>query len=262
MRLTAFWLVPARSASCAWLMPWRRRLAHSARCVDHASNDIACGIDWRQVMNCDSLLRAMPYRPTERTEARARHPRADRARRARPDRPRRLRGRRWPPSPQAPRVATGTVYRHFPSKAELFAEVFRRASQREVDATRAAAESAGGGACQRLAAAVETFARRALRGRRLAWALLAEPVDLAVEDRALGLSPCLRRAIRGILRRGRRVGQAAAPRTWRSRPPRSSARWARRSSGPISSPVRGRRADALVADLVASACAPSPRRSA
>jgi len=28
---------------------------------------------------------------------------------------------------------------------------------------------------------VETFARRALRGRRLAWALLAEPVDPAVE---------------------------------------------------------------------------------
>ena len=30
-------------------------------------------------------------------------------------------------------VATGTVYRHFPSKADLVAEVFRRASQREVD---------------------------------------------------------------------------------------------------------------------------------
>src|SRR3954468_9861945 len=30
-------------------------------------------------------------------------------------------------------VATGTVYRHFPSKGDLFAEVFRRASQREVD---------------------------------------------------------------------------------------------------------------------------------
>src|SRR5258705_13260191 len=77
-------------------------------------------------------------------------------------------------------VATGSVYRHFPSKADLFAEVFRRASQREVDATREAAEAAGGPASRRLAAAVETFARRALRGRRLAWALLAEPVDPAV----------------------------------------------------------------------------------
>ena len=34
-------------------------------------------------------------------------------------------------------VATGTVYRHFPSKADLFAEVFRAVSQREVDAARA-----------------------------------------------------------------------------------------------------------------------------
>jgi AcrR family transcriptional regulator len=30
-------------------------------------------------------------------------------------------------------VATGSVYRHFPSKSDLFAEVFRRASQAEVD---------------------------------------------------------------------------------------------------------------------------------
>ena len=40
-------------------------------------------------------------------------------------------------------VATGTVYRHFPSKADLFAEVFRDASQREVDAVLAAAANAG-----------------------------------------------------------------------------------------------------------------------
>jgi len=83
-------------------------------------------------------------------------------------------------------VATGTVYRHFPSKAELFAEVFRRASQREVDAVTAAAESAGAqDAHARLAAAVETFVRRALAGRRLAWALLAEPVDPSVEAERL-----------------------------------------------------------------------------
>jgi AcrR family transcriptional regulator len=81
-------------------------------------------------------------------------------------------------------VATGTVYRHFPSKAELLTEVFRVASQREVDAVARAADEATG-APERLAAAVETFARRALRGRRLAWALLAEPVDPAVEAERL-----------------------------------------------------------------------------
>src|SRR5688572_29005914 len=63
-------------------------------------------------------------------------------------------------------VATGTVYRHFPSKAELFAEVFRNASQHEVDAVIAAAAGADAPAPERIAAAVETFARRALRGRR------------------------------------------------------------------------------------------------
>jgi AcrR family transcriptional regulator len=81
-------------------------------------------------------------------------------------------------------VATGTVYRHFPSKADLFAEVFRQASQREVDAV-AAAIAAAPTREAKIAAGVETFARRALRGRRLAWALLAEPVDPAVEAERL-----------------------------------------------------------------------------
>lgn len=82
-------------------------------------------------------------------------------------------------------VATGTVYRHFPSKADLFAEVFRRASAHEVDAVGAAIAQADDDLAARTAAGVETFARRALRGRRLAWALLAEPVDPAVEAERL-----------------------------------------------------------------------------
>jgi AcrR family transcriptional regulator len=124
----------------------------------------------------------MPYRPTERTEARRAQTREQIVRAAHA-----LIARGGYREAQVAAVAahagvaTGTVYRHFPSKAELFAEVFRRASQREVDATRAAADDAGGHARRRIAAAVETFARRALRGRRLAWALLAEPVDPAVE---------------------------------------------------------------------------------
>ncbi len=91
-------------------------------------------------------------------------------------------------------VATGTVYRHFPSKADLFAEVFREASQHEVDAVAAAAREADDSATARLAAAVDTFARRALRGRRLAWALIAEPVDPAVEAERL----VFRRAYRDV----------------------------------------------------------------
>ena len=126
----------------------------------------------------------MPYRPTEKTEARRAQTRA------------RIVGaalalvakggyREAQVAAVAKRanVATGTVYRHFPSKAELLTEVFRVASQREVDAVAEAAQ--GATAADRLAGAVETFARRALRGRRLAWALLAEPVDPAVEAERL-----------------------------------------------------------------------------
>jgi AcrR family transcriptional regulator len=92
-------------------------------------------------------------------------------------------------------VAVGTVYRHFPSKSDLFAEVFREASQHEVDAMRAAIETSAGPAAHRMATGIETFARRALRGRRLAWALLAEPVDPAVEAERL----VFRRAYRDVL---------------------------------------------------------------
>jgi AcrR family transcriptional regulator len=81
-------------------------------------------------------------------------------------------------------VATGTVYRHFPSKSDLFAEVFRRCSQAEVDVLR---DIAGRGepVANRLAAWVEAFVRRALAEPVRAYALIAEPVDPAVEAERL-----------------------------------------------------------------------------
>jgi AcrR family transcriptional regulator len=81
-------------------------------------------------------------------------------------------------------VATGTVYRHFPSKADLFAEVFRRASQREVDVLRAMTDR-NEPVAHRLAAWVEAFVRRALAEPTRAYALIAEPVDPAVEQERL-----------------------------------------------------------------------------
>jgi AcrR family transcriptional regulator len=104
-------------------------------------------------------------------------------------------------------VATGTVYRHFPSKADLFAEVFREASQREVDAVAAAAREAGDSASAQLAAAVETFARRALRGRRLAWALIAEPVDPAVEAERLSFRRAYRDQFATVIAEGAASGE-------------------------------------------------------
>lgn len=81
-------------------------------------------------------------------------------------------------------IATGTIYRHFPSKAELVAEVFCHASQFELEAVTQATLQQG--SCKaRLLQAVETFADRALRAPRLAYALIAEPVDPLVEKERL-----------------------------------------------------------------------------
>ena len=84
-------------------------------------------------------------------------------------------------------VAAGTLYRHFPSKAELFLEVFRAVCAGEERAMLSAADAVPGdaGAVARVEAVLVTFARRALRNRRLAWALLAEPVDPLVDAERL-----------------------------------------------------------------------------
>jgi AcrR family transcriptional regulator len=104
-------------------------------------------------------------------------------------------------------VAVGTVYRHFPSKSELFAEVFREASQHEVDAMREAIQASGGSPAQRITAGIEVFARRAMRGRRLAWALLAEPVDPAVEAERLHFRHSYRDLMAEVIREGIEAGE-------------------------------------------------------
>jgi AcrR family transcriptional regulator len=79
-------------------------------------------------------------------------------------------------------LATGSVYRHFHSKADLFAEVFRVAAQREVDVLRGLRADTPE---ERLALCVEAFVRRALAEPVRAYALIAEPVDPAVEAERL-----------------------------------------------------------------------------
>src|SRR5215471_2674023 len=81
---------------------------------------------------------------------------------------------------EAAGVATGTVYRYFPSKGDLFAEALALNAQHEVDVVAAVAE-AEGPAAARLADAVRVFARRAVRARRLAWAMIAEPAEPEVD---------------------------------------------------------------------------------
>jgi AcrR family transcriptional regulator len=104
-------------------------------------------------------------------------------------------------------VAVGTVYRHFPSKGDLFAEAFRRASQRELDVVVDVSAPDGRSARERVAAAVEAFARRALAGPVMAYALLAEPVDPAVEAERLRFRTGYRDAFARVLEDGVRDGE-------------------------------------------------------
>jgi AcrR family transcriptional regulator len=104
-------------------------------------------------------------------------------------------------------VATGSVYRHFPSKGDLFAEAFRRASQRELDVVIDVSVADGRSARERVAAAVEAFCRRALAGPVIAYALLAEPVDPAVEAERLRFRIGYRDAFARVLADGVRDGE-------------------------------------------------------
>ncbi|WP_439859798.1 TetR/AcrR family transcriptional regulator [Pseudomonas sp. MBLB4136] len=81
-------------------------------------------------------------------------------------------------------IATGSLYRHFRGKDELAVEVFAAASQREVDAL-AAVLGGSGRPSVRLAAGLRQFAARAWHSRRLAFALIAEPVDPQVDEQRL-----------------------------------------------------------------------------
>jgi len=73
-------------------------------------------------------------------------------------------------------IAAGTVYRYFPSKTDLIAELIAAVAARELTAMRAAANAAPG-PLSALAAAIATFSARALYARRLTWAATGEPVE-------------------------------------------------------------------------------------
>ena len=81
-------------------------------------------------------------------------------------------------------VATGTVYRYFPSKAELFAEVLANVSRRERDVVAAIVDGDGTPAA-RLQGAVKAFAKRALQGHRLAYAMIVEPCEPEIDKARL-----------------------------------------------------------------------------
>lgn len=103
-------------------------------------------------------------------------------------------------------VAVGTIYRYFPSRAELCAAIVSVTSQREVDVLSGIAV-AEGSPSQKVRDAVRTFAARAMRGRRLAYGLIFEPIDPEVESTRLKYRRAIARVFETIIREGIAVGE-------------------------------------------------------
>lgn len=98
-------------------------------------------------------------------------------------------------------VAAGALYRHFPSKAELFVEVFRTMAEREL-AVMVEASMVKGTVLDKLDAVVREFTGSALSQPRLAWALGYEPVDPLVDAERLTYRQTYRERLANLLRRG------------------------------------------------------------
>jgi AcrR family transcriptional regulator len=106
-------------------------------------------------------------------------------------------------------VASGALYRHFPSKAELFVEVFRTMAERELAALYEAS-SVQGSVLDKLDAVVRKFTGSALDQPRLAWALGYEPVDPLVDAERLAYRQTYRERLADLLRAGIASGELPA----------------------------------------------------
>lgn len=106
-------------------------------------------------------------------------------------------------------MSTGQIYRHFPSKAELFVQVLGAAGQRELGALRESVAFEGS-ASARLRAAIATFVERSLAGPGLAYAFLAEPVEAAVDAERIEQRRRFGEFFRGLLVDGVNSGEFLA----------------------------------------------------
>ncbi|WP_375488779.1 TetR/AcrR family transcriptional regulator [uncultured Jatrophihabitans sp.] len=105
-------------------------------------------------------------------------------------------------------VASGTVYNHFQNKTGLITELFETVVGREVEVVRA--HAAHGSAAERIRAVIETFAGRALKSPRQAYALLAEPVEAPVEALRLRFRQAFRDVLYEAVDLGVRTGELPA----------------------------------------------------
>ena len=78
-------------------------------------------------------------------------------------------------------IAAGTVYRYFPAKTDLVAALVAAVSERRNSARCARRPMPRRGRSRRSPRRSRPSPARALRNRRLAWAVIAEPVDAEVD---------------------------------------------------------------------------------
>lgn len=105
-------------------------------------------------------------------------------------------------------LALSTLYRYFDSKNELMCELVAKVSGHEVNVA-AGAAMAEGDPASRLEMAIRTFALRAIRGRKLAHAMVAEPVDAEIETERLRYRRRLMRVYETVIREGMQDGSIA-----------------------------------------------------
>jgi AcrR family transcriptional regulator len=103
-------------------------------------------------------------------------------------------------------VAVGSIYQHFSSRAELFAEMYRQVAGREFEVVQQAAMG-DGSAGERIATAVRTFCSRALRAGRFAHTLLVEPTEPSVDEHRLAIREDYRRLFARLITDGVTSGE-------------------------------------------------------
>lgn len=103
-------------------------------------------------------------------------------------------------------LATGSVYRYFDSKIDLCVQVLAQVSEREAQVAASIIDSPGDAAA-RLHDVVAMFVRRAARQPRLAYALIAEPCEPALDEARLQYRDALARQIARLLTQGIERGE-------------------------------------------------------
>jgi AcrR family transcriptional regulator len=113
------------------------------------------------------------------------------------------------PVAQRANVAAGTVYRYFPCKADLVSELIATVAREQLTSAQRAADAAPG-PLSALAAAVTAIAVDVLSQRRLAWGILAEPIDVDVAPSRLECRRALVVEIQSRIEAAARAGHLPA----------------------------------------------------